>query len=236
MIAEQAIRLPRELSVELWDREYRDRLVIPSSSRVQPAKAFTLFERMGAFDGGGHVLDAGCGNGRNAVYLAKLGWDVTAIDASPAAVERASRLVVDSNLEWQVSVGERVLADKWTYDDSTFDLVVDSYVLCHYADVSFIDTYLSEIRRVLKPGGIVYSAHFSTSDSYYDTVGVRDSICDKLVIDPNNGLHKRLYDMDELSQLLGGYFRIEAKVDYRFDDICLGHKYERSVLAFLMRT
>ena len=38
-----------------------------------------------------HVLDLGCGNGRNAVYLAEKGCEVIAIDFSPAALNKAAR-------------------------------------------------------------------------------------------------------------------------------------------------
>lgn len=39
----------------------------------------------------GRVLDVGCGEGADAVWLAQLGWDVTALDVSEVALERATR-------------------------------------------------------------------------------------------------------------------------------------------------
>jgi len=52
----------------------------------------------------GNALDLACGEGRNALWLASLGWRVTAIDFSQVAVERGRRLAEDSGVEvdWRV--------------------------------------------------------------------------------------------------------------------------------------
>jgi SAM-dependent methyltransferase len=50
----------------------------------------------------GHALDLACGPGRNALYLARLGWQVTAVDSSPAAIglltERAAGLAIHAHI------------------------------------------------------------------------------------------------------------------------------------------
>lgn len=38
--------------------------------------------------GGERILDAGCGSGRDAIYLAQQGLDVTGVDSSPLAIQR----------------------------------------------------------------------------------------------------------------------------------------------------
>src|SRR5512139_1807849 len=43
----------------------------------------------------GAALDAGCGTGADAVWLARQGWEVTAIDISPTAVAQAERFAAD---------------------------------------------------------------------------------------------------------------------------------------------
>ncbi|WP_369346001.1 isochorismate synthase [Demequina iriomotensis] len=77
----------------------------------------------------GRALDAGCGEGADAVYLATLGWEVTAIDISPTAVsrgrERAERAGAEiaARLDWRVA------------DATAADLRAASYdlVTSHYA-------------------------------------------------------------------------------------------------------
>ena len=53
-----------------------------------------LFDQLlkGRFDHCKTVFDAGCGNGRNLVYFLRSGFEVFAIDQSPAAVEYVQRL------------------------------------------------------------------------------------------------------------------------------------------------
>jgi len=47
----------------------------------------------------GRALDLACGEGRNAIWLAKLGWVVTAVDYSKVAIERACRLAAEQHVE-----------------------------------------------------------------------------------------------------------------------------------------
>lgn len=46
----------------------------------------------------GRALDVGCGEGADAVWLARLGWDVTALDVSQVAVDRAERHAADAGV------------------------------------------------------------------------------------------------------------------------------------------
>jgi len=89
------------------------------------------------------ILDAGCGTGRNALELSKLG-EVTGIDLSP----RAIRLCTERGLTRlaRASVGDMPFAGE------TFDLVTAFDVLCHAAVVDERAT-LQEFWRVLRPGG-----------------------------------------------------------------------------------
>jgi SAM-dependent methyltransferase len=77
----------------------------------------------------GRALDVACGEGRNALWLAALGWQVTAVDFSPVALEKARALE------------ERALADRagsvrvsWRCADATayrHDGSVDAALLCY---------------------------------------------------------------------------------------------------------
>src|SRR5260370_19457065 len=66
----------------LWEEEYGHLQVIPSSTRKLPSKALTLFSELLELSNPRRALDAGCGNGRNSVYLAQKGWQVDAVDTS----------------------------------------------------------------------------------------------------------------------------------------------------------
>src|SRR5687768_6279671 len=73
----------------------------------------------------GRALDVACGEGRNAVWLASLGWTVTGVDFSPVGLDKARRLAQERgvSVEW-------VTADVTTYEPpaGAFDLVVVLYL------------------------------------------------------------------------------------------------------------
>jgi ubiquinone/menaquinone biosynthesis C-methylase UbiE len=89
-----------------------------------------------------HALDLGCGDGR---LTAKLrAGAVTAADVSPVALKRAERRVPDAELA--LLSPDAPLP----FVDSEFELVVCVETIEHVRDVQL---FLSEVRRVLRPGG-----------------------------------------------------------------------------------
>jgi tellurite methyltransferase len=68
----------------------------------------------------GKVLDLGCGDGRNALYAANLGYDVTATDISQSAITKIIKLAAEMNVDVQASVQDM---RSFTSDD-TFDVII----------------------------------------------------------------------------------------------------------------
>jgi SAM-dependent methyltransferase len=101
------------------------------------------------------VLDLGCAAGRNAVLLAQKGFNIDALDSSPAMVaktrERLAPILGASAAERRVRIGR--MDDLSFAPDASFDLVV-ALGLYHCAESrAEWDRALSESVRVLKPGG-----------------------------------------------------------------------------------
>ena len=95
------------------------------------------------------VLDLGCGGGFMAEALARRGAQVIGVDPSAPAIEAAREHAKAEGLaiDYQVGTGEAI-----PVLDESFDCVVVVDVFEHVADVSIV---LDEIRRVLKPGGLL---------------------------------------------------------------------------------
>jgi 2-polyprenyl-3-methyl-5-hydroxy-6-metoxy-1,4-benzoquinol methylase len=91
----------------------------------------------------GKLLEIGCGNGEMQKYLDMLGWQTEGIDFDPIAVEKARSKGIKINLG---SLHEQ------EYNDNTFDAVILSHVIEHVPNPLAL---LSEIHRILKPGGMI---------------------------------------------------------------------------------
>jgi ubiquinone/menaquinone biosynthesis C-methylase UbiE len=110
-------------------------------------------ERLGGRVDGGRVLEVGCGRGVGVqIILERFGAaSVTAIDLDPRMVERARRRLADyDSTRVQLSVGDVTSIQAW---DATFDAVFDFGAIHLELDWR---KGISEVRRVLKPGGKFY--------------------------------------------------------------------------------
>lgn len=98
----------------------------------------------------GRALDAGCGEGANALWLASHGWQVTAVDIAGAALDRARAQAegLDAGITGRI---EWLQADltAWTPPAAHFDLVTAHYV--HPA--SPYETLLRGLAEAVAPGG-----------------------------------------------------------------------------------
>lgn len=95
----------------------------------------------------GTVLDLACGQGRNAVWLAQRGHDVTGIDLSPVAVGQARRLADDVGVDVDLAIGD---VTEWDPAGRTWDLVLLSYL-----QIPAVDRAVAHAKAVaaVAPGG-----------------------------------------------------------------------------------
>ena len=97
----------------------------------------------------GRVLDLGCGPGRNAVWLAKAGFSVDAIDLSPEALAWARERADEAGVDVGFTCGDAFSA---SLPSAEYDLVYDSGCLHHLPPHRRV-SYLALLDRILVPGG-----------------------------------------------------------------------------------
>ena len=73
----------------------------------------------------GRALDLGAGEGRNAIWLAELGWDVTAVDFSDVAMDKARTIAARRSVAVDLEVADLV---EYRPQESAFDLVMLLYI------------------------------------------------------------------------------------------------------------
>ena len=93
------------------------------------------------------VLDIGCGDGVLGSALARRGAHVTGLDPDPQMLAAAHRRAQSESIELRLVRGR---AETLPFEDETFDRVVAVTVLCFVPET---DRAISEIARILKPGG-----------------------------------------------------------------------------------
>ena len=117
-----------------------------------------LFDQLlrGRIAPGLRVLDAGCGGGRNLVYLLSNGFDVAACDRDYAAVEMVRAMA--SRLAPHLPGGNfRVEAiEAMSFPDACADVVISSAVLHFADDEAQFDGMLDGMWRVLSPRGLLF--------------------------------------------------------------------------------
>ena len=118
-------------------------------------------------ESGDRVLDLGCAGGRNAVFLARRGLDVHALDASPAMVEETRRRMSDvvGDEEARRRVREGRMQELSRFEGASLALIVALGVYHHASDLDDLHRALAESARVLEPGGLLLSATFSPRSS-----------------------------------------------------------------------
>ncbi|MFQ5689145.1 MAG: corrinoid protein-associated methyltransferase CpaM [Gemmatimonadota bacterium] len=106
---------------------------------------------------GDRVLDLGCGTGALALRAAARGARVKAVDVSPEMLEIAGRRVREAGLEDRVELRERGVAELDSEPDGAYDAVTCGLVLSELSEDEIRFT-LREVRRLLKPGGLLLLA------------------------------------------------------------------------------
>lgn len=220
-------------STSIWNKEYSETQAIPSSTREAPSQALLLFAELLSFRNMKRVLDAGCGNGRNSIYLASLGLQVDAVDYSPVAISEVERKIEENQLTGKVNIWERNLDDPFPFASNTFDLCLDFYVFCHFQDEQLRRHYINELCRVTKPGGYTLSVLFSPEDEYYKRVAL--PIGENIVKDPANNVVKVLYTKDSFRQQFSPPFKVEYFTEFEFKDLVQNKKFRRDILVMALK-
>jgi SAM-dependent methyltransferase len=178
-----------------WDARYSERDGAMWSGRPNGR----LVAEVGALTPG-RVLDVGCGEGADAIWLAQRGWTVTAIDVSEVAICRAREAShpAGASVEW---ICEDALQAR--FPARSFDLVSMQYpALPKAAGEAAVGRLLDTVR----PGGFLLAVYHDLDDEHLEHMKARG-------VDPADYV-----GTDDLARLLGDHFTVEwHEVEPRID-------------------
>lgn len=165
---------------EDWDRRYAGSELLWTAT----ANRFLVAEASGLTPG--RALDLACGEGRNAVWLAEQGWQVTGVDFSAVALAKAAKLAAARGVavEW-------VQADLLDYEPApgAYDLVVVLYLQVLAAERTIV---MRRAASALASGGALLVVAHDRSNIEYGWGGPQDPSVlydtDDLVADLGDGL------------------------------------------------
>ena len=112
------------------------------------------------------VLDLCCGSGQTTQFLVRFSQNVTGLDASPKSLQRARQNVPEASYV-------EAFAEKMPFADNLFDVVHTSVAL-HEMQPQQLRKIISEVYRVLKPGGVftLVDFHAPTNPIFWPGVSV----------------------------------------------------------------
>lgn len=134
---------------------------------------------------GAKILCVADGEGRNSVYLAQAGHDVTAMDGSAVATAKARKLAVERGVDVVFQTADIA---GWDWSESEYDAVFAVFI--QFASPGLRDAIFSGMVRSLKPGGLLFLHGYTRAQLTYGTGG-------PLILD-------QLYTPDLLSESFAG--------------------------------
>jgi 2-polyprenyl-3-methyl-5-hydroxy-6-metoxy-1,4-benzoquinol methylase len=116
----------------------------------RPQSEIVRLERSGPFRGA--ILDVGCGQGENALYLASAGYEVHAIDFVDAVVQHAQEEMKRRMLKVKFETLDALQVSKL---GRTFDTVLDSATFHTFSDDQRAQ-YMLGLAQIMRPGAILH--------------------------------------------------------------------------------
>jgi SAM-dependent methyltransferase len=130
-----------------------------------------LFDQLlrGRIAPGMRIFDAGCGGGRNLVYLLREGYEVFGVDLDPHAIRAIQALSAELSPSLPAANFRAEPIEAATVPDAFADVAISSAVLHFARDDPHFTSMLKGTWRVLKPGGMLFCRLASS-------IGIEDEV------------------------------------------------------------
>jgi SAM-dependent methyltransferase len=227
---------PGTSSNQLWEAEYQAG-GIPSSVRAEPSGAVVDFIEFARSQGvnAGVAFDAGCGGGRNAIYLASLGFDVVAMDYSPSQIVGLAETVKGLPPEFRLKAVVGDVRRPWPVAAGTVVNAIDAFCFKHQIADSDVQGYVQAATGALRRDGLLMISFAGRDDGYYAQFPVPGtSGPGQVILDPGNGILSRLYDADEAAALFQA-FAVEKSITKHNSNTMHGRTYPRETHVLYLR-
>ncbi len=176
---------------------------ITSETWLKPSEESFYYAEKWRSEGRKRLLDLGCGMGRHAIFFDAHGFTVTAIDLSEYGINSLREWQKKNDTDFRTVVGDMTALP---FADNAFDCIYSYHVVSH-TDTEGIKRIMSEIRRVLRPGGEIYF-DLCSKDAWHFRQCVGDRLDEntiRFVGGPEDGIPHYFADEANVRELLTGF-------------------------------
>lgn len=147
------------------------------------------------------ILELGCGQGRDAIHFAQLGYDVNAVDISQNAIESIKKIKMDLDLTTlQPQIHD--IAKPLPFSEESFDFIYSNLAL-QFFDINQLEQNFQNISKILKKDSFFLFSTKKIGDKYYKFgTKVNENAYE------NKGIIRYFYDSETLTNVLSKNFEI----------------------------
>jgi SAM-dependent methyltransferase len=149
-----------------WEKTFSERADLFGVEPSHPAqRASEAFKK----DGAVKILELGAGQGRDTIFFARQGFQVSVLDYSKEGLEAIEKKAQDLGLSQSITTLRHDIRQALPFADESFDACYSHMLYCMALTTAELEFLSREVLRVLKPGGLnIYTAR-NTSDKHYET-------------------------------------------------------------------
>lgn len=152
------------------------------------------------------ILEIGCGQGRDAIFFSKLGYQIDAIDISQNAVNFVNKTKDELGLKIFNVVIHDVLTP-FEHSPETFDFIYSNLAL-QFFNLAELQIIFDNIIKVMKNDSLFYFSTKKKGDKYYQKGQKFDNDCYSF-----QGIPRYFYDEDQLKKIMKKFHIIEFDFD-----------------------
>ncbi len=153
------------------------------------------------------ILELGGGQGRDSCFFAKEGFSVHVLDYTENGTRAIKEKAEESGLSGSVKALRHDVRDHLPFEDETFDACYSHMLYCMALTIEELEFLCTEVKRVLKPGGVnIYTARHS-GDAHYGTGTLRGEDMYEI----KGGFIVQFFSREKVEHLAEGYESFEVE-------------------------